>query len=60
MKKLIAVSCFLLIGLSWQVGAFSEADLQKLKSSLQCPDCNLSGVDLSGAKLAGANLAYAN
>ena len=49
---------FILTGVSWQAVAFSEADLQKLKSSLKCPKCDLAGADLSGAKLAGANLTY--
>ena len=51
---------FILTGITWQAVAFSEADLEKLKSSLKCPKCDLAGADLSGTKLAGANLTYAN
>ena len=57
--KAIVLS-FILTGITWQAVAFNEADLQKLKSSLKCPKCDLADADLSGAKLAGANLNYAN
>ena len=45
--------------------AFSEADLQKLKTTGNCVNCDLSGAvlihwNLSGADLSGANLAGAN
>jgi uncharacterized protein YjbI with pentapeptide repeats len=45
--------------------AFSEADLQKLKTTGNCVDCDLSGAvlihwNLSGADLSRANLAGAN
>ena len=50
----------ILTGISWQAGAFSEADLQKLKSSLKCPKCDLTGANLEGAALPGADLTGAN
>ena len=60
-RVLKAVVLFLILtGIAWQAVAFSEVDLEKLKSSLKCPKCDLAGADLSGAKLAGANLTYAN
>ncbi len=45
--------------------AFSQADVQKLTTTKQCPDCDLSGANLSGADLFmvymnGANLSGAN
>ena len=51
---------FILTGSSWQAVAFSEADLQKLKSSLKCPKCDLTGANLEGAVLPGADLTEAN
>jgi len=39
---------------------FDDADLQGLKSTNQCPGCNLTGVVLSGAKFPNAKLAGAN
>ena len=51
---------FILTGVSWQAVAFSEADLQKLKSSLKCPKCDLTGADLEGAVLPGADLTGAD
>ena len=45
--------------------AFNETDLQKLKSTKNCVDCDLSGAvlihrNLAGADLSGANLSGAN
>ena len=50
----------ILTGISWQAGAFSEADLQKLKSSLKCPKCDLTGANLEGTALPGADLTESN
>ena len=36
MKKLIGISCLLLMGGSWQVGAFDERDLQELLETKDC------------------------
>ena len=60
MKKLIGVSCFLLMGLSWQVGAYDERDLQELLETKDCEMCDLTSVDLSGKDLSGANLTGAD
>ena len=66
MKRFIANLCLLfLLGLSWQVGAFSEKDLAKLKATNDCVKCDLSGADLSGARLSegilfGVNLTGAD
>jgi len=60
MKKLIAVSCFLLMGLSWQVGAYDEYDLKKLLEHNECEKCDLKGANLWGQNLTGANLAGAD
>ena len=54
MKELIGVSCFLLMGLSWQVGAYDERDLQELRETKDCEMCDLTSVDLSGTDLSGA------
>ena len=40
--------------------AFDPDDLQKLKDSNECAECNLESADLSGANLYGANLRNAN
>ena len=40
--------------------AFEEADLNQLKSSNRCPQCNLQGANLSWMDLQGANLQGAN
>ena len=37
-------------------GAFSEADLAKLKATNQCPNCDLAGANLKHAHLPDANL----
>ena len=47
---------FLMVGLSWEVGAFSEADLEKLKATKECNKCDLSGANLIGADLTEAYL----
>ncbi|MDA9250029.1 pentapeptide repeat-containing protein [bacterium] len=39
--------------------AFDPDDLQKLKDTNTCWECDLSGADLSGADLSGANLSEA-
>ena len=56
---------FLMMGISWQVGAYDEDDLEKLKSTGDCSGCDLSevflqGADLTKAILTGASLHYAN
>ena len=53
----VVVLCFfLMVGLLWEVGAFSEEDLEKLKALGSCPSCDLSNANLRGANLFMANL----
>ena len=42
------------------VSAFDPADLQRLKATNECANCDLSGANLEGAFLAGAFLKGAN
>ena len=51
---------FLMVGISWQVGAYDEDDLEKLQATGDCSGCDLSESDLSEAILTGANLTDAN
>ena len=62
MKRVFSMSvlCLLLAGLSWEVGAFSEEDLKKLKATGNCVQCDLSGADLWGEDLSGADLTEAH
>ena len=55
MKRVFSMSVLylLLAGLSWEVGAFSEEDLKKLKATGNCVQCDLSGADLWGEDLSG-------
>ena len=58
--SVVGLCFFLMLGLSWEVGAFSEEDLEKLEATGSCVKCDLSGVNLSGAGLTEANLEGAN
>ena len=49
------LSLYLLL-LSFQLFAFDENDLIKLKETGSCIDCNLQNADLGGLNLRGANL----
>ena len=74
MKKLFLsiMVTLILVAVSFAASlyAFSQADVQKLTTTKQCPDCDLSeanlggadlyGVYLNGANLSGANLSGAN
>ena len=60
MKKLIGVSCFLLMGLSLQGCGLFKSDLDKLLETKECQKCDLSGANLTEARLDGANLTGAN
>ncbi len=57
---ILGFGCLLLMGLSWQVGAYDERDLEKLAATMECVRCDLSGVDLVGVKLTKANLTGAD
>ncbi len=53
----VVVSCFfLMIGLSWQVGAYDEDHLKNLLETNECLQGDLLKADLSLARLTGANL----
>ena len=56
----LGFGCLLLMGLSWQVGAYDENDLKKLLATNDCQKCDLSGTNLEGAYLYAANLTGAN
>ena len=44
MKRLVSVvGLFLMIGLSWEVGAFSEKRLEKLNATKECKSVTLVG-----------------
>jgi hypothetical protein len=45
MKKRIGIGCLLLMGLSWQVGAYDEDDLKELWETNDWQKCDLSGVN---------------
>ena len=50
---------FLMVGISWQVGAYDEDDLEKLQATGDCSGCDLSESDLAGANLFEADLEWA-
>jgi uncharacterized protein YjbI with pentapeptide repeats len=54
-----------MVGLSWEVGAFSEEDLEKLKATNECVGCDLSDAqlwdeDLTASDLTDAILEYSD
>ena len=42
-----------------QSAAFNPADIERLKTTNECPNCNLTGANLSGASLDHSNLSGA-
>ena len=55
----ILLVCAVLAGavmLAGEAGAFNQADVERLVSTRQCPNCDLSEANLRGADLTGANL----
>ena len=55
MKHTISgVGCLLLMGLSWQVGAYDEDDLKELLATKDCQKCDLTKANLISADLSGA------
>ncbi len=63
--QILATTLLLLTGLTTSIRAENIADMQKLLSTKNCQQCDLSGAglvmnDLTGAKLGGANLVGAN
>ena len=61
-RRLIVLWCMVVLLSLPAIGvhAFSQADLDKLRSGSECVRFDLSGADLSGVKLSQANLAFAN
>ena len=60
MKHIYTFLCLLLVGGVGQVSAFSDVDLEKLKSTNECKMCDFSGANLGGARLRATNLAEAD
>ena len=61
MKRfLIGLCVFLMVGMSWEVGAFDKEHIKKLKALGSCPSCDLSNANLDGANLTNADLTEAN
>jgi N-acetylmuramoyl-L-alanine amidase len=58
--RIIFKSVLTILAFSTSASAFEKADLVKLMSSNQCPDCDLSMADLRNKDLKGANLANAD
>ena len=60
MKRfLIGLCVFLMVGMSWEVGAFDKEHIKKLKALGSCPSCDLSNANLDGANLTRAYLSKA-
>jgi uncharacterized protein YjbI with pentapeptide repeats len=63
MKKILVLTGMVFIVLTLTINegyTFSPADLQTLKNTNACVDCDLTGADLTGADLQIANLSGAN
>jgi uncharacterized protein YjbI with pentapeptide repeats len=65
MTALVVVASIVFFVAAGTLSAYNETDLQKLKTTKNCADCDLSGAllmhwVLSGADLSGANLRGAN
>ena len=67
----VVVLCFfLMVGMSWEVGAWDQIDYQRLMATKKCVNCDLTAAylsgtdlvftDLSGADLTEAYLFYTN
>ena len=58
--SIIPLCFFLMVGLSWEVGAYDEGDLEKFRTTNECAGCDLTGANLFEANLEGAFLLGAN
>jgi hypothetical protein len=59
--SVVGLCFFLMVGLSWwEVGAFDEGNLEKLKATNKCVGCDLSGANLTEAILIKAVLPETN
>ena len=61
MKRFLLGLClFLVVGSFWELDASDEGDLEKLKATKVCVNCDLSKVNLTGASLNQAALTETN
>jgi uncharacterized protein YjbI with pentapeptide repeats len=58
--QVAVVTVMLSVLLVGGASAFNEAQLQRLKTTRQCPNCDLSFADLSFANLPNADLCHAD
>ena len=58
--SVVSLCFFLMVGLSWQVGAYDVVQLKKLKALGSCPSCDLSMANLKRANLTDTNLSGAD
>ncbi len=56
----VSFCLFLMVGLSWEVGAYDEFDLNDLLKNKECQKCDLTNAFLKGANLTGADLTGVN
>ena len=57
--SVVVLCLFLMVGMSWEVGAFDKEHIKKLKALGSCSSCDLSNANLSGADMTNANLTRA-
>jgi uncharacterized protein YjbI with pentapeptide repeats len=55
----LGVLCVVLLLSVTGLSAYTEADLEKVKTTKSCEQCNLRGANLSGLDLSGCNLSRA-
>ena len=51
---------FLMLSLSWEVGAFDKEHIKTLRALVSCRSCDLSNANLDGADLTGLDLSLDN
>ena len=56
----LGLCLFLVVGSFWELDASDEGDLEKLKATKVCVNCDLSKVNLTGASLNQAALTETN
>ncbi len=49
--SVVGLCFFLMVGMSWEVGAFDKEHIKKLKALGSCPSCDLSNSNLTKANL---------
>ena len=60
MKRILTALTVAATMFASSASAFDPDDLQKLKDTSNCYQCDLAGADLAGADLRGADLSAAN